>query len=115
MGQNSGDRALALDERVLSPYLAFMANRLFITLLALLTGLAAQVGPAQARSCAASSAEIGAVASVMAEGRLAIPESLAFATGAPRERKASEFHALATRSEVRLVPAVLTGIDRARE
>lgn len=35
-----------------------MANRLFLTLLALLTGLAAQLAPAQARACAEQAAPI---------------------------------------------------------
>jgi hypothetical protein len=35
-----------------------MANRLFLTLLALLTGLAAQLAPAQARVCAQQAAPI---------------------------------------------------------
>jgi len=114
-GQIGGARALGLDERKASPYLADMANRLFITLLAQLTGLAAQVGPAQARACAASSAEIGAVASVAMERRQAIPDVLAFAAGTGGERKASECHALVAPDDHPRFPAVLTGIDRARE
>jgi hypothetical protein len=35
-----------------------MANRLFLTLLALLTGLAAQLAPAQARVCAEQAASV---------------------------------------------------------
>jgi len=35
-----------------------MANRLFLTLLALLTGLAAQMAPAQARVCAEQTAAV---------------------------------------------------------
>jgi hypothetical protein len=35
-----------------------MANRLFLTLLALLTGLAAQLAPAQARVCAEQTAPV---------------------------------------------------------
>jgi hypothetical protein len=92
-----------------------MANRLFITLLALLTGLAAQVGPAQARACAASSAEIGAVASVAMERGQAIPDALALSAGAGAERMASECRALAAPNDHSRFPAVLTGIDRARE
>lgn len=37
---------------------AVMANRLFLTLLALLTGLAAQLAPAQARVCAEQMAAV---------------------------------------------------------
>lgn len=98
-----------------SSYLACMANRLFITLLALLTGLAAQIGPAQARGCVASSAEIGAVASVMAERRQALPASLVTAASAPRQRVSAEFRGLAAFGDAPSAPVVLTGIDRARE
>lgn len=43
-----------------------MANRLFLTLLALLTGLAAQIAPAQARGCAVQTAAVAIIAPVAA-------------------------------------------------
>ena len=92
-----------------------MANRLFITLLALLTGLAAQVGPAQARACASSAAEIGAVASEVSERRQSIPETLLSLPGAPRDRLVGESDAPSALCDQPLVSTVLTGIDRARE
>jgi len=41
-----------------APISGAMANRLFLTLLALLTGLAAQIAPAQARVCAEQTAAV---------------------------------------------------------
>ena len=92
-----------------------MANRLFITLLALLTGLAAQVGPAQARACASSAAEIGAMTSVASERRQSAPEALLSLPATPRSRLADESESLSAPGDCRIVSAVLTGIDRARE
>ena len=92
-----------------------MANRLFITLLALLTGLAAQVGPAQARACASSAAEIGAMASDVGERRQSIPDTLLSLPGAPKARLSGESDTPSALCDQLLVSAVLTGIDRARE
>lgn len=103
-----------LDERLASPYLAAMANRLFLTLLALLTGLVAQVGPAQAR-VAARHADVGAVVCIGQGQRQGQPESRA----APPLRCVE-----ARRDEARpplfprgrwQAPTVLPGIDRAHE
>lgn len=92
-----------------------MAHRLLLTLLALLTGLAAQISPAQA--CASQTANIQVVA----------PRELA-AAKAPRAPAAlaqlpepglrnTRLHALPRiPAPVAIaVPTVLTGIDRARE
>ena len=92
-----------------------MANRLFITLLALLTGLAAQVGPAQARACASSAAEIGAVVSAVSERQQSIPETLLSLPTTPGERLPGESDGASAPCDQRLVSSVLTGIDRARE
>ncbi|HUD27773.1 MAG TPA: hypothetical protein VMQ93_02805 [Novosphingobium sp.] len=92
-----------------------MAHRLLLTLLALLTGLAAQIGPVDAR------------ASQMQSTQLVAPREMAVAK-APRAPVAlarlpepglrnTRLHAparIAAPVPV-AVPAVLTGIDRARE
>jgi hypothetical protein len=89
-----------------------MANRLFLTLLALLTGLAAQLAPAQARVCAQQTA----AAIVSAPLVSAAPIALA------RLPEAGRRHArlVAQDSSGSAVPSwrspsVLIQVDRARE
>ncbi|MYL97165.1 hypothetical protein GR702_05190 [Novosphingobium sp. FGD1] len=91
-----------------------MAHRLLLTLLALLTGLAAQIGPAEAR------------ASHVADMQLVAPHELA-TTKAPRApaglarlpgpgSRTSRLHAPLPVARVPVaVATVFTGIDRARE
>lgn len=92
-----------------------MANRLFLTLLALLTGLAAQLAPAQARVCAQQTTAI-AVAAPLAVRAPAAPVELA------RLPEAGWRHARLVASEDRAsvapqwrAPRVLIQVDRARE
>jgi hypothetical protein len=92
-----------------------MANRLFLTLLALLTGLAAQLAPAQARVCAEQTAAVAASASVVSRAP-AVPTELA-RLPEPGRRHArlvadagDNFAAQPFRA-----PSVLIRIDRARE
>ncbi len=104
-----------MDAARLIPYLANMATRLLLTLLALLTGLAAQLTPAQAR--------------IRADGATAVSTVAAFAQG---ERAAARRPAAPLRPEARYgtdmrraamfalkeadrAPTVMLGIDRARE
>ena len=54
-----------------SPYLSPTMNRLFLTLLALLTGLATQVSPAQAAVRGAEETQIGAAQTVRGAVRIA--------------------------------------------
>lgn len=89
-------------------------TRLLLTLLALLTGLAAQLSPAQAAVGGALEVEIGALQDAQDVGRLAagitaqaVPTtSHARTNDAPRPAPAYGAPAVAT---------VLQGIDRARE
>lgn len=91
-----------------------MANRLFLTLLALLTGLAAQVAPVQAR-VSGRDAEVGAVMSateVQRQATTAVKLMAALRTG---DRLPREWPMPVEPALVRDAPAVRIGIDRARE
>lgn len=90
-------------------------TRLLLTLLALITGLAAQVSPAQASIRSAGEAEIGAVAQAprlaAKVARMAARPVAAAALRVP----ARLLPGLAVRSYATVaVPAVLIRIDRAR-
>jgi hypothetical protein len=92
-----------------------MATRLVLTLLALLTGLAAQLSPAQARICAGVDTEIGEVAGAQVAQRRCTATTL---TCPPIERLAPHEQAAPGFMPVTLAPTkpgVLQGIDRARE
>jgi hypothetical protein len=89
-------------------------NRILLALLALMTGLAAQVAPAEAR-LPAGDAEVGSVAACKAAAPLAV-------VAAPIVRPVSRQVLLRTECAAPVVrqiaapaPAVLPGIDRARE
>jgi hypothetical protein len=105
----------ALDERLVLSYLAPMATRLLLTLLALLTGLSAQLSPAQARVCPGVDTEIGEVANAtIAQHRGA---AKVFASTSSQRVALRDF---ATIGFAPIAPAlvlvgVLQGIDRARE
>lgn len=90
-------------------------NRLLLALLALLTGLAAQVSPAQARMSGASDTEIGTVEGLRNTARPALPAQSIAAPVVRQERREQE----ASRSRpvrVRVyIPSVLFGPDRAIE
>jgi len=109
-------RTSRLDERVASPYLAFMASRLLLTLLALLTGLAAQGSPAQARGCVVDRAEIGALASAnTVQERHAITVRAVQHGRVQFHEEAGGCKAIALPHPFWRAPSVLPGIDRARE
>lgn len=92
-----------------------MANRLFLTLLALLTGLAAQIAPAQARVCAQQTAAIAVAAPAVA--RVAAAPAALARLPEPGWRHAR----MVSRDQVGGVQLALPtatvriGIDRARE
>jgi len=97
-------------------YLSRMANRLILTLLALLTGLAAQIGPVEARASQVACMQVGSVVEAasakaprapVALARLPEPGLLNARRHAPAFGGAEPFAIAA--------PAVFTGIDRARE
>lgn len=92
-----------------------MANRLFLTLLALLTGLAAQIAPAQARACEAQTASVAVLVSV-APRAPAAPVDLA-QLPEPGRRHARSVAGEAGRAQAPLchTSSVLIGIDRAHE
>lgn len=102
-------------------YLGRMANRLILTLLALLTGSlspgwAAQIGPAEARASQVASMQVGAVVEAASPKAPRAPVALA-RLPEPGLRNARR-HAPALGAANPLfvaTPAVLTGIDRARE
>ena len=92
-----------------------MATRLVLTLLALLTGLAAQLSPAQARICAGVDTEIGDVVGMTVARRHSTAVALArpaIARHAPYKQAVPGFVPTAPAPAM---PGVLQGIDRARE
>lgn len=103
-----------LDVPCRGPYLSPAMNRFVLTLLALLTGLAAQVSPAQAVAVrAGGEAEVGSVEAVRAV-RLAQQ----VAVGTAEKAVGHDARAVVCRNlPYRAVPApaVRIGIDRARE
>lgn len=92
-----------------------MVQRLFLTLLALLTGLAAQIGPADARGVQVASVQVAAVGDSIAAKPARAPVALAQLPepGLRNTRRYAPQPALAPVATA--VPAVLIGIDRARE
>ena len=96
-------------------YLARMANRLFLTLLALLTGLAAQLGPGEARASQVASVQIAVLGDVAAAKAPRAPVALARLPepGLRNARRHASARVAAPLPQA--VPAVLAGIDRARE
>ena len=89
-------------------------TRLLLTLLALMTGLVAQVSPAQARSAVAGGAEIGAIAAWGGE-RMAQPSRSADYMHLGQESRPLHRIVPLKRAPVGKAPAVLIGIDRARQ
>ena len=91
-----------------------MANRLILTFLALLTGLAAQLAPAQARVGAAQTAAVALVAPVAARAPAA-PAELARLPepGWRHARMVARGQAIGVVS-ARRISSVFIGIDRAR-
>jgi hypothetical protein len=105
-----------VDYRACRPYLGPMANRLILTLLALLTGLAAQIGPAEARASQVASMQVGAVVETVSARASRAPVALA-RLPEPGLRNARRHAPAFVRVDpfAVVVPAVLPGIDRARE
>jgi hypothetical protein len=92
-----------------------MVNRVFLTLLALLTGLAAPIGPVQAHARVQDSAQVsvsfaarGQASQQRRQGWLARPQQRFFAF-------AEMCVAAGLRSAVPAVSCVMVGVDRARE
>jgi hypothetical protein len=91
-------------------------TRLLLAFLALL-GLAVQAAPAEAATnCSVGSAEIGALTVTRSQARSVISQAEHFVPPVTRQAKLIEVRPAARlRSNAGPVPAVLTGIDRARE
>lgn len=91
-----------------------MAHRLILTLLALLTGLAAQIGPAEACAARVSAVQVLAAREVAAKAPRA-PVALAqLPEPGLRNTRRHAPQRVAAFAPVR-VATVLTGIDRARQ
>jgi hypothetical protein len=91
-----------------------MATRLLLALLALLTGLAAQMSPAQARIRADGASEIRMVTSVRSE-RVAVARPRPAIPVARQGRRLPDCSVLMLRKVAECAPPVMLGIDRARE
>ncbi|WP_067733035.1 hypothetical protein [Novosphingobium naphthalenivorans] len=92
-----------------------MANRLLLTLLALLTGLAAQIGPAEARASQVASMQVAVLGEAAQAKAPRAPVALARLPEPGRLNTRRHAPALTQAPMALAVPAVLTGIDRARE
>ncbi len=92
-----------------------MVTRLFLTLLAVLTGLAAQVAPAQARVSTGGVAEMGVVETARS-GTHAVAHKLVARLPLSLRVWQSQLETspIAMRQQA-LVPSVRIGIDRTRE
>lgn len=88
-------------------------TRILLALLALMTGLAAQLGPAQARSCVAGT-EVGAVAGHKASPARAVA-AIEVCHPVQHTVTDSAHCVLPPMAQAATTPTVLIGIDRARE
>jgi hypothetical protein len=105
----------ALDERLVLSYLTAMATRVLLTLLALLTGLVAQLNPAQARIRAEGATAIAALAVVVEAERAAAVRPHAPARPAERWSRQTSCAVVMLRRQADCAPPVMLRIDRARE
>ncbi|WP_454797012.1 hypothetical protein [Novosphingobium lindaniclasticum] len=92
-----------------------MANRLLLTLLALLTGLAAQIGPADARASQVASLQVVLIEAAVAAKAPRAPVALAQLPEPGLRNTRRHAPPLVAVPESPAVPTVFTGIDRARE
>jgi len=92
-----------------------MATRLLLTLLALFTGLAAQMSPAQARIRAHGASEVGAFAAIAQSERTAVARPAARQPGIDHRLRQDRCTVVTMRTDADCAPPVMLGIDRARE
>ncbi|MCT2401016.1 hypothetical protein [Novosphingobium mangrovi (ex Huang et al. 2023)] len=92
-----------------------MANRLLLTLLALLTGLSAQIGPAHARASQVASMQVTVLGEASSAKAPRAPVALARLPEPGLLNTRRHAPARTAAPVLRMVPGVLTGIDRARE
>lgn len=98
-----------------APISAAMANRLFLTLLALLTGLAAQLAPAQARVCAQQAAPIAIAMPAPARVSAAPAELARLPEPGWRHARLVARNRGEPLAPLCLTPSVRIGVDRARQ
>jgi hypothetical protein len=92
-----------------------MANRLFLTLLALLTGLAAQLAPAQARVCAQQTAAVAITAPLVSRAPAAPAELARLPEPGRRHARLVADEAGGLAVQPWRAPSVRVQVDRARE
>ena len=90
-------------------------NRFILALLALLTGLAAQVSPAQARMCGVSETEIGSVDCTRVAPKAAASSSGGSEAAARQDRPNREQPRIRPGAPRVYIPSVQFGADRAFE
>jgi hypothetical protein len=90
-------------------------TRFLLTLLALLTGLAAQVSPAQARVCGLGDVEIGAVEGSGSSARVAVQSSQVSGPVARIGQRGRSLSCSRTPRKPVYIPSVQLRIDRAHE
>ncbi len=90
-------------------------NRFMLALLALLTGLAAQVSPAQARMCGVSETEIGSVDCTRSAPRANASQGAATEATARQDRPSREQPRVRPSAPRVFIPSVQFGADRAFE
>jgi hypothetical protein len=92
-----------------------MANRLFLTLLALLTGLAAQLAPAQARVCAQQTATVAIAAPNLARPSAAPVDLARLPEAGRRHARLVAGGGISPAAPHRRAPCVHIRVDRAHE
>ena len=105
----------ALDERLVFSYLTAMATRLLLTLLALFTGLAAQMSPAQARIRADGATAVGSFAAITRSENAAVTRPAVRAPMNDTGKRQDRCVIVVMRQSADCAPPVMLGIDRARE
>lgn len=92
-----------------------MATRLLLTLLALFTGLAAQMSPAQARIRAEGTSAVGTFAAIVRSENAAVARPAVRAPLADPGQREERCTIVVMRQDADCAPPVMLGIDRARE
>ena len=110
-----GDCRCGLDARVANPYLTRMTSRLFLTLLAIITGLSVQGSEVQARANSARTTEIGAVLAVASVNVTQVTASAPTIPEEVVEASAPTTRVLAPQAFAFQANTVESGVDRARE
>ncbi|HVR91695.1 MAG TPA: hypothetical protein VHG29_11465 [Novosphingobium sp.] len=90
-------------------------NRFILALLALLTGLAAQVSPAQARMCGVSEAEVGSIECTRSSPRATSSQGTSTEATARQDRPSREQPRIRPSAPRVFIPSVQFGADRAFE